>query len=40
MSLLNNKDVIKWCYEPITEISLVNSSNAALLKEANDIERE
>ncbi|HRH30855.1 MAG TPA: hypothetical protein PK886_02210 [Candidatus Paceibacterota bacterium] len=40
LNLLNNKEVIKWCYEPVTEISLVNSSNAAQLKEANDIERD
>lgn len=40
INLLGNKEVVKWCYEPITEISLINSNNAAQLKEANDIERE
>ncbi len=40
LNLLNNKEVIKWCYEPITGVSLVNSNNAIKLKEANDIERD
>ena len=31
-NLLNNKEVIRWCYEPITKVSLVNSSNAIELK--------
>ncbi len=37
--LLNNPEVIKWCYGPITTNSLVNTSNPALLKEANNDEK-
>jgi len=33
--LLNNTEVIKWCFGPITANSLVNTSNPALLKDAN-----
>ncbi len=40
LNLLNNKEVIRWCYEPITEVSLVNSSNTDQLKEANNFERD
>lgn len=39
LNLLDSKEVLRWCYEPITEASLVNSGNAVQLKEANDIER-
>ncbi len=38
--LLNNKEVIRWCYEPITKVSLVNSSNAIELKKANNFEKD
>lgn len=40
MSLLNNKEVIRWCYEPITEVSLVNSGDAKKLKIANNFEQD
>ena len=39
-SLLDNPEVIRWCYRPITEVSLVNSSDSKLLKIANNFERE
>ncbi|MCC6520772.1 hypothetical protein IT403_02190 [Candidatus Nomurabacteria bacterium] len=39
-NLLNNKEVIRWCYEPITKVSLVNSSNAIELKKANNFEKD
>lgn len=37
-NLLNNLKVIQWCYEPLTKISLVNSTNKENLKRANNIE--
>lgn len=40
LNLLNNKEVIRWCYEPITDVSLVNSTNSEALKQANDIEKD
>lgn len=40
LNLLNNIEVIRWCYEPITEVSLVNSSNAVELKKANNFEKD
>ncbi len=40
LNLLNNPKVIQWCYESITKVSLVNSSNVAELKKANNIEKE
>lgn len=38
--MLEDKKIIKWCYEPLTEVSLVNSSNTIDLKKANNIEQE
>jgi triosephosphate isomerase len=32
MSLLNKKEVIRWCYEPATKISLLNSGDTKKLK--------
>jgi len=32
--LLNNKEVIRWCYEPITKYSLLNTSNKTNLEVA------
>lgn len=40
LKLLNNSKVIQWCYEPITPISLLNSSKAIDLKKANNFERD
>ena len=37
--MLKNKEIIKWCYEGITEYTLVKGSNKELLKNANDIEK-
>jgi len=37
--LLNNPEVIKWCYEGITEISLKNTSDAKRLVGPNKIEK-
>lgn len=38
MSLLNNKEIIKWCYEGVTEFSLRNTTNTEKLREAKLIE--
>lgn len=38
LKLLNNPEVIKWCYEGITDISLKNTSNAEKLKAVKKIE--
>lgn len=40
MNLLNNSEVIKWCYEGITDISLRTTSNEKKLKKSNRIEKE
>jgi len=37
--LLDAPEVIRWCYEPITEISLLNSTNVAVLRINQDIEK-
>jgi hypothetical protein len=39
-SLLDNPEVIKWCYRPVTEISLINSNNSQELKKANKKEMD
>jgi len=39
-SLLDNLEVIKWCYRPVTEISLINSNNSQELKKANQKEMD
>lgn len=38
LNLLNNLEVIKWCYEGITDTSLKNTDNEKKLKEAIEIE--
>jgi hypothetical protein len=37
-SLLNNPEVIRWCYEGITDVSLKNTTNAEKLKASKKIE--
>lgn len=37
-NLLDNAEVISWCYKPVTEFSLVNTSDPKKLKIANTIE--
>lgn len=39
-NLLDNLEVIKWCYEGITDISLINTNDAKKLKESKKIEDE
>jgi len=39
-NLLDKPEVIKWCYGPITDISLVNSNDQKKLKIANNKEKE
>ena len=39
LELLNNKEVIKWCYEGITDISLRNTESEKKLKESKNIEQ-
>lgn len=36
--LLNNLEVVKWCYEGVTGVSLKNTSSAEELKEPNKVE--
>ena len=38
--LLENPKVIQWCYEPLTDVSLVNQTNEKGLKEAQQFERD
>lgn len=38
-NLLDNLEVIRWCYEPITAISLLNSNQKEELKKVNDVEK-
>lgn len=38
--LLQNKDFLRWCYEPVTEKSLVNASSGKVLKPFSDLEKE
>ncbi len=40
LTLLNNPQVIRWCYEGITPISLKNTTNAEKLKKSKKIEDE
>ncbi|MGB3988181.1 MAG: hypothetical protein WBK67_00590 [Minisyncoccales bacterium] len=40
LNLLNNLEVIKWCYEGITDTSLKNTDNEKKLKEAKEIEKK
>lgn len=40
LSLLSNPEVIKWCYEGITDISLKNTESEKKLEEAKEVEKE
>ena len=40
LNLLNNSEVIKWCYEGITDVSLKNTESEKNLKESKEIEKE
>lgn len=40
LKLLNNKEVIKWCYQGITSISLKNTNNKKKLEKSKKIEKE
>ena len=40
LKLLNNQEIIKWCYEGITDVSLKNTSNAEKLKASKKKEDE
>ena len=40
LSLLSNSEVIKWCYEGITDISLKNTESEKILKESKKIEKD
>lgn len=40
INLLDNNEIIKWCFEPITENSLVDTTDDRKLKVANKIEKE
>src|SRR3989338_9130487 len=40
LNLLNNPEVIQWCYEGITSISLKNTENEKKLKESKEIEKK
>ncbi len=37
--LLTNPEVIRWCYEGVTDYTLANGSNPQQLKQANDTEK-
>ncbi len=37
--LIENKEIIRWCYEGVTDYTLVNGSNKSFLKAANEIEK-
>jgi hypothetical protein len=39
ISFLNDAQVIKWCYEGVTDYTLVNGSNKQSLETANEIEK-
>ncbi len=39
LNLLDNQEVIRWCYEGITEISLKNTSDENKLKEPKELEK-
>ena len=40
LNLLSKPEVIRWCYEGITDVSLRNTSDETKLKESNKIERD
>lgn len=40
LNLLNNPEVVRWCYEGVTDISLKNTNDAKKLKESKKIEDE
>ena len=40
LKLLSNSEIIKWCYEGITAISLKNTESEKNLKESKKIEKE
>ncbi|HBI34476.1 MAG TPA: hypothetical protein DEA43_00985 [Candidatus Moranbacteria bacterium] len=40
LRLLDNSEVIKWCYEGVTDISLKNTESEKKLKESKEIEKE
>lgn len=40
LNLLNNKEVIKWCYEGITDISLKDTESEKKLEGAKEIEKQ
>ncbi|MDD5749875.1 MAG: hypothetical protein PHO91_03790 [Patescibacteria group bacterium] len=40
MSLLKNKEVIKWCYEGITDLTLADTADDKKLKKYNTIEKK
>lgn len=40
LNLLSNPEVIKWCYEGITDISLKNTESEKELRESKEIEKE
>jgi len=40
LKLLNNKDVIRWCYTGITPSTIVNTSNKVLLNKSRTMEKE
>jgi hypothetical protein len=39
LNLLNNPEVIKWCYEGVTDVSLKNTESEKKLKESKEIEK-
>ena len=39
LNLLNNPEVIKWCYEGITDISLINTESEEKLKDSKEVEK-
>ncbi|OGG43212.1 hypothetical protein A2841_03535 [Candidatus Kaiserbacteria bacterium RIFCSPHIGHO2_01_FULL_48_10] len=39
LNLLNNPEVIRWCYEGITEVSLKNTESEEKLKQVKEIEK-
>jgi len=40
LNLLDNKEVIRWCYEAITDVSLMNTTSEKKLKGSKKIEKE
>lgn len=39
LDLLSNPEVIRWCYEGITDVSLMNTESEKKLKESKDVEQ-